>query len=381
MPPKFKAYAVRNGKKPGVYDTWKDCEEQIKGFPNAKHKGFQSKAEAWAYVRGEDAPKKPASSSSSSSKPASGATKRSSSELERGDADADANANANANAANTSQGPLVVYTDGACRGNGKYGAVGGIGVFWGAGDERNLSERCPGEQTNNRAELIAIVRLLEELPWSKQKVRVMSDSSYSISAMKDWIHGWLKKGWRTSTGEPVKNRELIHYLRTLLDAREEYGQPVELVKVKGHSGDPGNDGADTLAVAGAELAQMPERDWEKLRLGVPALLRSKIVERDAGAGEAREQPTKKARVEADVQSPTKRGLDWVASAPQTDEDWAGYADAWSGEGATPAPPIPVQSESPTKRGLDWVGVAPQTDEDWAGYADAWSDDLVADLDD
>lgn len=53
-------------------------------------------------------------------------------------------------------GWLVVYTDGACKGNGRQGAIAGVGVWWGHNDPRNIAERCPGSQTNNRAELIVI---------------------------------------------------------------------------------------------------------------------------------------------------------------------------------------------------------------------------------
>ncbi|KAG1886047.1 ribonuclease H-like domain-containing protein [Suillus subluteus] len=74
----------------------------------------------------------------------------------------------------------VVYSDGACKGNGQVGSVAGVGVWWGWNDSRNIAERCPGDQTNNRAELIAIVRALETAPFSQRPLMIKTDSKYSI---------------------------------------------------------------------------------------------------------------------------------------------------------------------------------------------------------
>jgi hypothetical protein len=68
----------------------------------------------------------------------------------------------------------------------------------------------------------------------------------------------------TADGSPVKNRALIQYVATLLDARAQRGQQIRLVYVKGHSGDTGNDGADFLACQGVTYPPAPERDWEQL---------------------------------------------------------------------------------------------------------------------
>ncbi|KIO06924.1 hypothetical protein M404DRAFT_419467 [Pisolithus tinctorius Marx 270] len=82
----------------------------------------------------------------------------------------------------------VVYCDGACKGNGATGSKAGIGVWWGHNDPRNLSERCPGDQTNNRAELIAIVRILETTPPLKRKLLIKTDSQYSIRCRRISFH-------------------------------------------------------------------------------------------------------------------------------------------------------------------------------------------------
>ncbi|TFK78095.1 ribonuclease H-like protein, partial [Polyporus arcularius HHB13444] len=171
----------------------------------------------------------------------------------------------------------VVYSDGACKGNGKVGSVAGIGVWWGTNDSRyalvtlvpppstqrcnrNLAERCPGGQTNNRAELIAIVRVLETTPHTKKPLLIKTDSKYSISCFREWMPKWLRNNFKSSTGEPVKNAPLIRYLSALLDQRAREGQKY----VKGHAGIEGNEGADYCANQGAVLPQEPERDWDVL---------------------------------------------------------------------------------------------------------------------
>uniref|UniRef100_A0A0W0FSF0 ribonuclease H n=1 Tax=Moniliophthora roreri TaxID=221103 RepID=A0A0W0FSF0_MONRR len=156
---------------------------------------------------------------------------------------------------------LVVYCDGACSRNGKDGARAGIGVWWGHDDSRNLSERCPGPQSNISAELTAAARVLETTPINvKRKLVIKTDSEHVINSVTKWIHNWKANGWRTSKGEPVKHSELIRYLSTLIECREKIGQTVVVEHVRGHSGIEGNEGADHLANKGALL---PERVLKK----------------------------------------------------------------------------------------------------------------------
>ncbi|KAI6007548.1 ribonuclease H-like domain-containing protein [Pisolithus orientalis] len=162
----------------------------------------------------------------------------------------------------------VVYCDGACKGNGQDGSIAGIGVWWGRNDPRNLSERCPGAQTNNRAELIAIVRILETTPALKRKLLIKTDSQYSIQCVTSWIFKWMTNGFRTTGGQPVKNCALIKYLSALLHARKVSGQTVEFKHVRGHVGLEGNEAADGLANAGSLQSTLPERDWEQLEQDV-----------------------------------------------------------------------------------------------------------------
>ncbi|KAH8820462.1 ribonuclease H-like domain-containing protein [Xylogone sp. PMI_703] len=146
---------------------------------------------------------------------------------------------------------LRVYTDGSSRGNGKVGAMAGVGVFFGEGDPRNLSEALEGPvQTNQRAELTGLLRALQIAPKDKD-LEIITDSSYSINCVDKWYKKWLNNGWRTATGVPVTNKDLISAIRILMEERDTNGVRTELTWTKGHSNDTGNIIADRLAVAGA----------------------------------------------------------------------------------------------------------------------------------
>lgn len=116
---------------------------------------------------------------------------------------------------------MRVFTDGACSGNGKQGARAGWGVWF--PDNQSLSSfgRVPDDhpQTNNRAELLAISRAVNtilEKVGTEERVDIYSDSEYSIHCLTKWLPGWKAKGWKTATGTPVKNRDLIEDITTKL---------------------------------------------------------------------------------------------------------------------------------------------------------------------
>ncbi|KAL6301650.1 ribonuclease H-like domain-containing protein [Sparassis latifolia] len=289
-------YAVSKGRVPGVYLTWDECEAQVVGYPGAKHKKFTTAAEAEAWVG------LPASGSGSPSgsrsvpsvithtaqviKPHSKVDSKAalapSSSSKVPSASDSAKSGKNRITAETLKDESlwdIVYSDGSCRGNGKAGSIAGIGVWWGRNDARNLAERCPGVQTNNRAELIAIVRVLETAPRNKHPLLIKTDSKYSISCFHDWLPNWIQNGFIGSKGEPVKNAPLIRYISTLIDERGLAGQKIHLQHVRGHTGEEGNEGADRLANRGALMPEVPERDWETLEEEV--LKRSRGSERAA----------------------------------------------------------------------------------------------------
>ena len=105
-------------------------------------------------------------------------------------------------------------------------------------------------QTNQRAELTAILRALQSVPVT-QSVRIFSDSTYSINCISEWYKSWSSNGWRTRSGEPVMNQDIIKAVRSFIDTRDKSGTITMFRWVKGHSTDSGNVAADQLAVQGA----------------------------------------------------------------------------------------------------------------------------------
>jgi len=145
---------------------------------------------------------------------------------------------------------IFVYTDGSCFNNGSKNKnkkpIGGIGVWFGDGDKRNVSELLEGKQTNNRAELTAIIRALEilEKDESKKEAVIFTDSEYTMKSITEWIHKWKKNGWKTSKRKPVENPDLIKKADRLLSNRERH---VNIRWVHAHSNIYGNEQADSLA--------------------------------------------------------------------------------------------------------------------------------------
>ena len=142
---------------------------------------------------------------------------------------------------------VQIYTDGACKGNPGPGGW-GAWLKWGATEK----ELFGGElnTTNNRMELQAVIEGLGALK-RPCKVTLYLDSQYVRMGITEWIRGWKVKGWRTSTGQPVKNVELWQQVDKLVS---QGGHQIEWRWVKGHAGDPGNERADALANKGVEKA-------------------------------------------------------------------------------------------------------------------------------
>lgn len=139
--------------------------------------------------------------------------------------------------------PVIIYTDGACRGNPGPGGWGVILAYKG-----NTKELYGGEKltTNNRMELMAAIQALEVLSqpcW----VQLNSDSSYVLKGITDWLPNWKKRGWQTAAKTPVKNEDLWRRLDTAI-ARHN----ISWQWVKGHSGNAGNERADALANLGID---------------------------------------------------------------------------------------------------------------------------------
>lgn len=147
---------------------------------------------------------------------------------------------------------LNIYTDGACSKNGQDGARAGWGVFFTANDSRNISARLIGEvQTNNRAELTAVLWAYRYALAHPGPVAIWTDSSYCRDGCTTWIHGWVDRDWKKSDGQPVANQDLWRQFWALQQSRSDH---ISIRWIKGHSGHPGNDGADALATSGISTA-------------------------------------------------------------------------------------------------------------------------------
>ena len=143
---------------------------------------------------------------------------------------------------------VVIYTDGACKGNP---GPGGWGVLLRSSDGSE-KELFGGElgTTNNRMEMMAVIQALSALkrPCS---VVLHLDSQYVLKGITEWLAGWKAKGWKTASKQPVKNVDLWQQLDALVSGG---GHSIDWHWVKGHAGDPGNERADALANRGVEQA-------------------------------------------------------------------------------------------------------------------------------
>jgi len=168
--------------------------------------------------------------------------------------------------------PVNIYTDGACSNNGKPDARAGFGVWFGKDDERNISQSFSGIQTNNVAELLAIVKaltIMREKIEKGQKIIIHSDSSYSIRCCTTYGEKCEKKGWKKKGG-PIPNLEIV---QTAYGFCKKY-RNIKFEHVKAHTGlkdehSIGNDNADRLANLAIGVKSCPYQRLKNIYLKVP----------------------------------------------------------------------------------------------------------------
>ena len=133
---------------------------------------------------------------------------------------------------------IEIYTDGACRGNP---GPGGWAALLQMGEHEKELSGAEALTTNNRMELMAVIRALEALK-RPVEVRLYTDSQYVRRGITEWLRAWKARGWRTADRKPVKNQDLWQLL-------EEASAPhqIEWHWVPGHAGVPGNERVDRLA--------------------------------------------------------------------------------------------------------------------------------------
>ena len=146
---------------------------------------------------------------------------------------------------------VMIYTDGACKGNPGPGGWGALLVADGTEKEIFGGETTT---TNNRMELLAVIRALESLKRNCD-IDLYTDSQYVKQGIETWIHGWKRNGWKTADKKPVKNTDLWRELDTLAEAHT-----IRWHWVRGHNNHPGNERADALANRGVdEVRQLSGR--------------------------------------------------------------------------------------------------------------------------
>jgi ribonuclease HI len=203
-------YAVANGRNIGIFLNWNDCDDSIKNYKNAIYKKLKTKDEAEQFI--------------------------------------------NKYNENYKQKNIIdfnpdyyVYTDGACSNNGKANAVAGIGIYFGIDDSRNVSKKIEGKQTNNTAELGAIIEtyyIIENDLSNGKKIAIISDSEYAIKCVTSYGEKCYKKDWAVN----IPNKELV---KTAYDMYKNKPN-IKFIHIRAHTNNTdlhsiGNHNADKLA--------------------------------------------------------------------------------------------------------------------------------------
>ena len=205
-------YAVKVGRQPGIYTTWAECEQQVRGFPGARYKGFVTKTQAigWLNKKEDESP------------------------VPKWVAEPN-----KVETEETLLDGINLYTDGSCL---KNPGVGGWAAIIVIGESVRELAGGTADTTNNRMEMTAAINGLEALPVGAI-VNLHTDSQYLKNAFtRYWLANWKRYGWKTANGSDVLNKDLWLRLDNLCQTRQ-----VKFHWVKGHAGHKYNERCDTLA--------------------------------------------------------------------------------------------------------------------------------------
>jgi len=250
-------YAVANGRTIGIFLNWNDCNNSVKGYKNALYKKFDTKEEADNFIK---------------------ANKKNIDDTNNKIQNQDYN-----NIITSTKDDYIifnsdyyVYTDGACSNNGRDNALAGIGIFFGINDKRNISKKIEGKQTNNTAELSAIIEtyhIIENDILNGKKIAIVSDSEYAIKCVSSYGEKCYKKGWNVD----IPNKELV---KTAYEMYKDKPN-VQFIHIKAHTHNTdihsfGNDNADKLANIAIGLESCPYNTYTKIYLIIPFIKKDEI---------------------------------------------------------------------------------------------------------
>lgn len=206
-------YAVAKGENIGIYNTWKECQEQINGFKSAKFKKFTNENDAKCFIEEHK------------------------------------NIHVEVDITENCEPEYYVYTDGACSNNGNEKAIAGIGIYFGNNDPRNVSKQIGGKHTNNVAELTAILETCEIVKHDLENdktITIVSDSNYSILCATSYGKKNALQNWK----KDIPNKDLV---KTLFDFVSTYPN-LQFQYIQAHTNKNdvhsiGNRHADLLATS------------------------------------------------------------------------------------------------------------------------------------
>lgn len=246
----MKYYAVANGRNIGIFSNWDECKKSVNGFKNAIYKKFDTKEEADNFINNN-------------------------SKLSKMSIDKTEKINSIKSFFNTKEiktniyiPDYYVYTDGACSNNGKDSASAGIGIFFGIDDKRNISKKIEGKQTNNTAELSAIIEtynIIENDIINNKKITIVSDSEYAIRCVSSYGEKCYKKNWNVD----IPNKELVKKAYEIYKNKPN----IKFQHIKAHTNNNdihsiGNENADKLANMAIGCENCPYKKPIKIYLKV-----------------------------------------------------------------------------------------------------------------
>lgn len=298
-------YAVAKGRNVGIFSTWAECENQVKGFSGAVFKKFKTNDEALSFIRTKSTKAWNPTNQSTSRQDEEPVKKKlkcddmtekemidsivNYDEIEKKKAikprsrSSSRNRTKPQNPQNSlrtknaphplrikmtlpqrtslktygnyqfqedDKGFVHVYTDGSCENNGKKSAVAGFGVYFDEDHPLNASEPVTGRPTNNSGEIQAAIRAIYSAQSAGVKrLNIFSDSQFLINSVCKWFTGWKHNNWTLKSGKPVANS--VDYKK--LDELIESGNMlIKWSYIAAHKGHEGNEAADRLAKEGAQ---------------------------------------------------------------------------------------------------------------------------------